>query len=297
MSITDIVIPFPIQASRRSRSQIVRQIVPEELAKCMRDMIAAGELRAGNVTIQGLCNRFGVSRASVREALKLLAAETRSRPLPNRGAVDRPVAQSKIDEIIPIVGALEGLAGQLACAQITHEELADIEVMHQRLADYFHHGDEKAYMETADAICNAVFAIAGNDSLSKIHQMLLRQLRWAQVADRAPPEWDEAAEEQELMLRALRMRNGDLWTLLASRYNRHRAALLRQMPGQIARVRAFMRAAPADQRGTSADVTGAGSLTRSSRERPVGRAPASKPSGFIEWSKRWLRPSDDFESR
>ena len=295
MSITDIVIPFPNQASRRSRSQIVRQIVPEELAKCMRDMIAVGELRpGGHVTMQDLCTRFGVSRASVREALKLLAAEARIRPLPKCGAVD---TQARIDEIVPIVGALDGLAGQLACARITREELADIEAMHQRLADHFQHGDEKGYMETADTISNAVFVIAANDSLSKIHKVLLRQLRWSDVADRAPPEWDEAVKEQELMLRALRVRNGDLWTLLANRHNRHRAALLRQMPGRIARIRAFMRDAAAIQRGTSADVTGGGSSTGSSRERPVGRATASKPSGFIGRPKRWLRQGDDFQSR
>jgi DNA-binding GntR family transcriptional regulator len=235
MSITDIVIPFPIPASRRSRrsrSQIARQIVPEELANYMRDMIAAGELRpGGNVTIQGLCARFGVSRASVREAIRLLATEARVRTFSNRRAVDGSVAQAKIDEIVPIVGALEGLAGQLACTQIAHEELVDIEALHERLADHYHHGEERAYMETADAICRSVFAVAANDSLSKIHEMLLRQLRWSRVAERAPPDWAEAVEEQELMLRALRVRNGDLWTLLASRHNRHRAALLRQMSG------------------------------------------------------------------
>jgi DNA-binding GntR family transcriptional regulator len=298
MSITDIVIPFPNQASRRSRSEILRQIVPEELANRMRDMIAAGELRpGGHVTMQQLCARFGVSRTSVREALKLLAAEGRIRPLPNCGAVDGKITQAKIDEIVPIVGALEALAGQLACAQITHEELADVEAMHRRLADHFQHGDAKSYMETADAICNAVLVIAANHSLSKIHEMLLKQLRWSHVADRAPPEWEEAMAEQELMLRALRVRNGDVWTLLASRHNRHRAALLRQTPGQIARVRAYMRAAPANQRGTSADAAGGGSLTGSSRERPIGRATTSKPSGFIEWSKRWLGQGDDFQSR
>lgn len=298
MSITDIVIPFPIQMSRRSRSQIVRQIVPEELANCMRDMIASGELRpGGNVTMQGLCDRFGVSRTSVREALKLLAVEARIRPLPNSGAGHGPIAQAKIDEIVAIVGALEGLAGQLACARITHEELADIEEMHQHLADHFRDGDEKAYMETADAICNAVFAIAANDSLSKIHQMFLRQLRWSHVADRAPPEWDEAAEEQELMLRALRVRNGDLWTLLASRHNRHRAALLRPMSGRMAKVRAFMRTATANHQRTPTDVTGDRSLTGTPRERPTGRAPASKPSGSIGWPRRWLRQGDDFQSQ
>ncbi len=246
--------------------------------------------------MQGLCDRFGVSRASVREALKLLAAEARIRPLPSCRAAAAPIAQAKIDEIVPIVGALEGLAGQLACAQITHEELTDIEAMYQRLADHFQRGEEKAYMATADAICSAVFVIAANHSLSRIHEMFLRQLRWSHVADRAPPEWDEALEEQELMLRALRVRNGDLWTLLASRHNRHRAALLRPGPGPIARVRAFMRADHANHRSTSADVAASGSLTGSSRERPVGRTTASKPSSFFGWPKRWLKPGDDFKS-
>jgi len=202
----------------------------------MREMIAAGEFRpGGHITIQGLCARFGVSRGSVREALKLLAAEARLRTFANRGAAAGTMPHAKIDEIVPIVGALEGLAGQLACDRIVHEELVDIEALHERLADHYHHSEEKAYMETADAICSAVFAIAANDSLSKIHQMLLRQLRWSHVTERAPPEWAEAVEEQELMLRALRVRNGDLWTLLASRHNRHRAALLRQMSGHFSK--------------------------------------------------------------
>jgi len=236
MSITDIVIPFPIPASRRSRrSRSLRQIVPEELANYMRDMIAAGEFRPGHITIQGLCARFGVSRAAVRDALKLLAAEARLRTFSNRGAAGGTMPHAKIDEIVPIIGALEGLAGQLACARIVHEELVEIEALHERLADHYHHSEESAYMETADAICRAVFAIAGNDSLSKIHQMLLRQLRWSHVAERAPPQWAEAVEEQELMLRALRVRNGDLWTLLACRHNRHRAALLRQSSGHMAK--------------------------------------------------------------
>jgi DNA-binding GntR family transcriptional regulator len=106
--------------------------------------------------------------------------------------------------------------------------LSRLEALHERLAHHFRHGEERAYMETADAICGLVFAAAANGSLSKIHEMLLRQLRWSHVADRAPPEWSKAAEEQEQMLRALQVRDGDLWTLLASRHLRHRTALLRQ---------------------------------------------------------------------
>ena len=65
--------------------------------------------------------------------------------------------------------------------------LSRLEALHERLAHHFRHGEEKAYMETADAITSVVFAAAANDSVSKIHAMLLRQLRWSHVADRAPP--------------------------------------------------------------------------------------------------------------
>jgi len=237
MSINDIVIPFPTQASwqsRRSTSQMGRQVVVDEVASCIRRMVESGELRpGGQVDVQGLCARFGLSRATLREALNLVAAELHVRPFQDAGAADRSMRHVNSNEIVLIVGALEALAGQLACAHVTHEDISNIEALHERLADHFHHGEEEAYMEIADAICNAVFLIAANDTLSKMHRMFLKHLRWSRVARRAPLEWDEAAKEQELMLRALRARNGALWTLLATRHNRHRVALLREMSGHL----------------------------------------------------------------
>jgi DNA-binding GntR family transcriptional regulator len=242
MSTSDIAVPFPIKRASRpkpGRGPIVRQMLPEELSRRLRDMIVAGELRpGGRVTMQRLCDRFGVSRTPVREALKVLAAEGLVRLIPNCSAVVEPITQAKIDEIVPIVGALEILAGQLACMTIDQAALADIETLHGRLAYHFRCGEEKAYMQTADMICNAVFAAAANDSLSKIHEMLLMQLRWPHVADHAPPEWNKAAEEQQQMLRALQVRDGDLWTLLAGRHLRHRKALLRQALDRVAKARA-----------------------------------------------------------
>ncbi|HWX60337.1 GntR family transcriptional regulator [Bradyrhizobium sp.] len=246
MSTTEIAQSVPIPpslSSGPSRNPIVRRMLPEELARRMRDMIVAGELRpGGRITMQRLCARFGVSRTPVREALKVLAAEGLVRLIPNCSAVVEPITLAKIDEVMPIVGALEILAGQLACAQVNALMLSRLEALHERLAHHFRHGEERAYMETADAICSVVFAVAANDSLSKIHQMLLRQLRWSHVADRAPPEWSKAAEEQEQMLRALQVRDADLWTLLASRHLRHRTALLRLAFSPVAKLKALARA-------------------------------------------------------
>lgn len=284
MSITDVVIPFPIRASSQSwpsERDAERQIRPRELARRIRDLIAAGQLRPGTtLTLRNLCARFGVSRASIGEAVRLLVTDGRSRPFASEGVAVDPVMQAKIDNIVPIVGALESLAGQLACARITYEELVDIEALYERLEQHFLRGEQRAYMQTAEAICNAVFLIAGNDSLSRVHEMLLRLLGWSRVADRAPPDWGAAAKEQLLMFRALQVRSGDFWTLVASRHCRHRAALLRQPRGRRATA-----AAPATHPAMP------------ERPRATRPARATKHAGVIGWLEGWLGQDQKFQRR
>lgn len=223
---------------KSGRSQIPRQVLPDELASRMRDMIIDGELRpGGRISTQRLCNRFGVSRTPLREALKVLASEGLVLLLPNRSAVVERITRQKIDELIPLVGALEILAGQLACERIDEASLAQIEALHEQLLHHFHQRDEKSYMETAEAILHGVFAAAANETVTRTHEMLIKRLRWPQVGGKAPPEWDKAVEEQERMLRALQVRDGDLWTLVARRHIRHRAALLRQGVDRVAESR------------------------------------------------------------
>ncbi len=99
---------------------------------------------------------------------------------------------------------------------------------------HFYRRDAKSYMECSGAILKAVFAAAANETVTKIHETLIKRLRWPQVAKNAPPEWDKAVEEQERMLRALQVRDGDLWALAISRYDRHRAMLLHQAADRMA---------------------------------------------------------------
>ncbi len=59
-----------------SASTLIRQSLHESLVAPLREMILSGELRAGEkVPEEQLCERFGVSRTPIREALKVLAAE------------------------------------------------------------------------------------------------------------------------------------------------------------------------------------------------------------------------------
>src|ERR1700685_2379658 len=98
---------------------IVRRGLHYELAARLLDMIVDGELKpAQKVPEAELCERFGVSRTPMREALKVLAAEGLINLLPNRGAAVAKITQQEIEELFPIMGALEALAGELACAKM-----------------------------------------------------------------------------------------------------------------------------------------------------------------------------------
>src|SRR5580704_10409316 len=58
-----------------------------ELLGALRELINHGDLAPGTrVPERELCQRFGVSRTPLREALKVLAAEGLVELLPNRGA-------------------------------------------------------------------------------------------------------------------------------------------------------------------------------------------------------------------
>ncbi len=82
-------------------------------------MIVEGTLKAGDkISEPDLCDLFGVSRTPLREALKVLAAEGLVDLTPNRGARVARIAPEAVEELFPIMGMLEALAGELACARM-----------------------------------------------------------------------------------------------------------------------------------------------------------------------------------
>jgi len=209
------------------KRSVERQALPDELAGRLRDMIVRGELRPGSrINTPRLCVLFGVSRTPLREALKMLATEGLVELLPNRSALVRQVTDEMINELIPIVGTFEALAGRIACARIDDAALAEVEAMHERLLHHLDQRDEKSYMEIENAILRTVFNIAGNKSLAKFYETLTIKLQWQTACHQTVAEWQQTAEVQKQMLHALRSRDGDLWSMVAYRHVLHRAALL-----------------------------------------------------------------------
>src|SRR3981189_2569530 len=101
------------------------QSLHDEILTRLRDHIVEGNIPdGGRVPERQLCEMLGISRTPLREALKVLASEGLVELLPNRGARVRQLSEHDLGELFDVMGGLEGLAGRLACENLTHAEIA-----------------------------------------------------------------------------------------------------------------------------------------------------------------------------
>lgn len=189
---------------------ISRRTLHEELVERLREIILEGGLEAGaKVPERELCERLGVSRTPMREALKVLAADKLVTLIPNRGAVVRGLTPDDIDELFPVIGALEALAGELACAHITDEQIAAITALHEDMLAHYETGHRAGYFRLNQQIHEAIVDASGNSVLVEQYRALSAPLRRARyVANLSGDRWAQAVAEHESILAALSQRDG-----------------------------------------------------------------------------------------
>jgi DNA-binding GntR family transcriptional regulator len=207
---------------------IVRRTLHDELVGLLRNMIIEGELRPGSrIAEVRLCSRFGVSRTPLREALKVLSAEGLVRLLPNKGATVVRVTHKELEEVVPILGTLEALAGELACERIDKERLERIKSTHRQMVEHFQHGENRPYHELNRAVHEAIFEAADNKTLSETYNMLQARLSSLLLfSPKSPRQWAAAVDDHEQMLVALEAGDGAQFAQIARGHVRHRAEVM-----------------------------------------------------------------------
>jgi DNA-binding GntR family transcriptional regulator len=190
---------------------IVRRSLHDELVERLRDMVTEGELKPGDkVPEQALCARFEVSRTPLREALKVLTAEGLMQITPNRGTRVAQLTDREIDELFPVLGALEGLAGTLAVERMTAVDLAELQGLHEQMMSHFRQGRQAPYLRLNRAVHEKIFAIAGNEALFDLYRQLLvrvHSLRF--VVKKTAAQWSRAVKDHERIMAAFAAGDGD----------------------------------------------------------------------------------------
>jgi DNA-binding GntR family transcriptional regulator len=183
----------------------------ETLAR-LRDHIVEGNIPGGaRVPERQLCEMLAISRTPLREALKVLASEGLVELLPNRGARVRQLSEHDLGELFEVMGGLEGLAGRLACENITDAEIAEIERLHYEMYGFYLQRDMHGYFRVNQLIHQRIVEAARNAVLLGAYSSFagrIRRVRYSANFARKRERWGEAMREHEAILDALRRRAG-----------------------------------------------------------------------------------------
>lgn len=184
---------------------INRPSLHKELTDRLRSMVIEGVLVPGEkVPERELCEKLGVSRTPMREALKVLAADGLLSLEPNKGARVRAITVEDLEEVFPVMGALEALAGELACANISDNQLNELKTAHETMMRHYRDSDMPNYFKQNERIHELIFDATDNDTLLSMYRSLSVRVRSARyLANMTPARWEQAVSEHEEMIVAL----------------------------------------------------------------------------------------------
>jgi DNA-binding GntR family transcriptional regulator len=123
----------------------------------------------------------------------------------------RQLSEHNLGELFEVMGGLEGLAGRLACENITDAEIAEIERLHYEMYGFYLHRDMHGYFRVNQLIHQKIVEASRNAVLLGTYSSFagrLRRFRYSANFVRKRERWGEAMREHEAILDALRRRSG-----------------------------------------------------------------------------------------
>jgi DNA-binding GntR family transcriptional regulator len=192
------------------------RLLVAEVTERLRDMIVQGELAPGvKLNERVLCERLRTSRTPVREAIKYLASEGLVELLPNRGAIVTPITAVTVREMFELLGALEALAGELACVNASDADIAEIRALHYQMLAHHARSQLAQYFRCNQEIHMRLVESAGNATLANTYRALNGHVRRARyMANLSRERWDHAVDEHQKILEAFARRDKALLPVL-----------------------------------------------------------------------------------
>ncbi len=208
---------------------IDRPSLHDEVVDRVREMILDGELPpGGRVHEHALCKLLGVSRTPLREAFKVLASEGLLELRPNRGATVTRLTGEGVEEMFEVMGALEALAGELACRRIGDDAIAMIRAVHYEMLAEHARGDLGAYFRLNQDIHRRIVEAADNATLAATVNGLAARIRRARYqANLSRERWDRAVAEHGDILAALEARDGPRLAALLKQHLRNKCEVVK----------------------------------------------------------------------
>lgn len=208
--------------------RISPKTVQQQIVEKLRGAITEGIFKPGDRLVEAdLCDMLGVSRPSIREALRSLAAEKLVEIIPNRGPQIPVLSWDHATEIYQMRALLEGEAAFIAARKATSD---DLKLMRAALAAFgkaVRAQDMKAEVATTAEFYGHILRICGNRIIAETLNGLLARINFLRGRSMSQPGRARISlQEMKAIFAAIEARNGPAARSAAVRHveNAHRSA-------------------------------------------------------------------------
>jgi DNA-binding GntR family transcriptional regulator len=187
--------------------RIKRASTAEQVAEMLREMILSGELQhSGALREVALARRVGVSRNTMREAIRVLAREGLVTHHLHRGALVTRLTASDVEDLFRVRRTVE-LAAVAAAATATDESLESLGEAVDQMAAATHGDDWGAVIDADQLFHERLVALLDSRRLARFFDGIQAELRLCMsIIDRQQLEHDELVKEHRQIYELLRAR-------------------------------------------------------------------------------------------
>ena len=186
-----------------------RHTLQDHVFRQLCELILNGEIAPGQlITIQTLADAFGVSAMPVREALQRLMAARALTVISGRSIGIPQLTRERLLDLRRVRMELESLAATWATPNIADTEIDRLQECIQNMEEAARSSDRKQYLRLNRTFHFTIYGAAGSDTLFAIIENV-----WLQISPyfhllHASGNYFKANEQHELMLDAIRTRDG-----------------------------------------------------------------------------------------
>lgn len=197
----------------------------------LREAILKGELKPGERLMElQLAARLGVSRTPIREAIRMLEQEGLAVTVPRKGAEVAKMTEKDMEDVLVIRGALDELAVQLACEEITEEQFRQLQVARRNFENCIQSGNVKKIALADVEFHDMIYQATGNTKLINMLNNLREQMYRYRVEylkdDRNYP---VLIREHQSLVEGIRRKDKDFVTSVMRNHVSNQAEAVKQM--------------------------------------------------------------------
>ena len=175
----------------------------------LREAILKGDLKPGERLMElQLASKLGVSRAPIREAIRMLEQEGLAVTTPRKGAEVAKMTLKDMEDVLEIRDALDELAVRIACQKISDEQLKQLEDMKELFEKSTQTGNVKKIAEADVTFHDVIYEATGNPKLVTLLNNLREQVyRYRVEYIKDPKNYPTLIAEHEAILESLKNRD------------------------------------------------------------------------------------------